>query len=176
MFTAFVSTSWRTLPTELVVAEPLQGLPHLFRPDAVTEVSCSLQSFTWSIQAKPLEALLDTWHETPCEPELVFLQEVGGTFEESNEEYSVDEFHPKDGYEYTVFACHPTTRFRKVCMLARTDLAPNILQVHVLTQACLFNSGLVAVCSLQLAYTCRTHREMMLTVCGNKLFLSYMAT
>ena len=82
-----------------------------------------LADFLLEHPGKPLEALLDVRHEIPCEPELVFLQEEGGTFEESQHEYLIDEFHPKDGYDCTALA----SCFCKVCMLVRTDLVPHML-------------------------------------------------
>ena len=122
-------------------------------------MSCSLQTFSWKIQGKPLEALLQVWHEIPCEPELVFLQEVGGTFEESQKEYCIDEFHPKDGYEYTAFACHPNSCFRKFCMLVRTDLVPHIVHVHVLHSGIFvqfsMSGGMLFAASLHLPHSQR---------------------
>ena len=99
----------------------------------MSEFDSTLQAVTWNIQGKPVESLHEVWPEVPLEPDLIFLQEVGGSYESSELPYHQLEFVAPGGFEYEAFVYHPPACFRKVAILIRRDLVPNVAAFVPLT-------------------------------------------
>ena len=77
------------------------------------------------------------------EPDLFFLQEVGGTYEASDLPYHQIEFLAPGGFEYEAFVYYPPACFRKVVILLRRDLVPHVAAFLPLTAGLLLRALLV---------------------------------
>ena len=139
-----------------------------------SEFDSTLQTVTWNIQGKSLENLQEVWPEVPLEPDLIFLQEVGGSYESSELPYHQLEFVAPGGFEYEAFVYHPPACFRKVAVLLRRDLVPNVAAFVPLTAGLLLRCRFQAACFLRAAFTFHTPRERTVKRFGRSPYKSCM--
>ena len=89
--------------------------------------------FSWNLQGKDFENLAYVWPETFLEPDVVFLQELGGTYEYDDKPFAAVLFCPQGCFEYEATVCSPKACFRQVAVFVRRQLVPVVLRTSVLS-------------------------------------------